>query len=340
MTDVPTHTASVILPPALPRQEAYDLIRAGRISEALEPARALQAAFERGETHDGGMNAVMSVFSCYRPELTHQIALNAETRSGDYLSLLAAGLHHTALVSLKRTMRRGRDIPEANVAGMVAAAEQADIYLSRALTVAAQPSAAYAEQQRTAMTFGQDPWDLYAEGLRRCPGSMLISEALLRALRAEWGGKGDYSGMRAFLTRPEIRDLPSEQLRRLTALELGYEAHHHLHFRDDQGGAERLYRESLALMATVDVLTAMIDAPGTDHALAEEYVRKVLELDPNNDHARARLGARHALRGRSGYGLKLLRDARTWGEPYASDQLNHPYFRVIALGRLVMRLGF
>lgn len=199
---------------------------------------------------------------------------------------------------------------------------------------------AYAEKQRAAMTFGQDPWDLYAEGLKRCLNSMLIREGLLKALRAEWGGEGNFSAMQAFLTRPEIRDLPEEQLCRLTPMELGFEAHHHLHFKDDKDGAYRLYHESRAITPTINVLTAMIDAPGTDHAMAEQYLQQALELNPNNDHARASLGARHALRGRSSYGLKLLREARTWGETYASDLLSDPITCFILLGRMVIRLGF
>ncbi|WP_161883558.1 hypothetical protein [Deinococcus alpinitundrae] len=339
MTNAPSHTSPATLPPVLPRQQAYDLIRSGKINEALEPARALQAAFERGEIDDRGLKIALSVFSSYRPELTAQIVENAETRSGDYLSLLAAGLHYTGLVWLKRTFRLGRDIPEANRTLMVDAAQKADIYLSRALHATAQPSVAYSQKQLTAMTFGQDPWDLYAEGLRRCPNSMLIREGLLLALRAEWGGQGDYSSMRAVLTRPENRDLPAEQQRHLAALELGYEAHHHLHFKDDKDGAYRLYQESLTIMPTIHVLTAMIDAPDTDNAMAEGYLEQVLELDPNNDHARARLGVRHGLRGRSAYGLKLLRDAWTWGDPYASD-VHNTFTHHLMLGRMVFRLGF
>jgi len=41
----------LLLPlPDITRQVAYDLIRAGRIDEAYEPARPAQAAYERGET--------------------------------------------------------------------------------------------------------------------------------------------------------------------------------------------------------------------------------------------------------------------------------------------------
>jgi len=323
MTDTLSAVPSVILPPPLSCQDAFDLIRAGKIGEVLEPARALQAAFERGEVSDSGMTIALGVFSAYRPELTRQIVENAETRGGDYATLGWAGLHYAGLMGLKRTMRRGRDIPEENRAVMADATEKADIYLTRALHSTAQPSVAYAEKQRAAMMFGlgQDPWDLYADGLKRCPGSMLIRDGLLQALRAEWGGKSDYSSMRAFLTRPEIRDLPDAQRRRLQAVELGYEAHHHKHFRDDAETAYRLYRESLEIMPTVNVLNAMIDAPGTSIAQAEDYVRQVLEIDPNNDHARALLGVRHGLHGRSRHGLKLLQGAHTWSEPYATDML-------------------
>jgi hypothetical protein len=284
------------------------------------------------------MRAALSVFSSYRPELTESIVDNAETR-GDYLSLLAAGLHFTALLSLKRTMRRGRDVPEENVPLMVTAAENSEIYLNRALHAISQPSVAYAEKQRTAMTFGQDPWDLYAEGLKRCPGSLLIREALLRALRAEWGGKGDFTAMRAFLTRPEIRDLPEEQLRRLNALELGYEAHHHVAFRQDVETGYRLYRESLAITPTVNALSALISDPAANHASADASFRQVLALDPDNDHARAVLGVRHALRGRSRHGMKLLQAARSWGEPYATDLLENPALRKRLIQRLILRLG-
>jgi hypothetical protein len=285
------------------------------------------------------MRAALSVFSSYRPELTESIVDNAETRGGDYVSLLAAGLHFTALLSLKRTMRRGRDIPEENVKLMVTAAENSEIYLNRALHATSQPSVAYAEKQRTAMTFGQDPWDLYAEGLKRCPGSLLIREALLRALRAEWGGKGDFTAMRAFLTRPEIRELPEEQLRRLNALELGYEAHHHVAFRQDLETGYRLYRESLAITPTVNALSALISDPAANHASADAAFRQVLALDPDNDHARAVLGVRHALQGRSRHGMKLLQAARSWGEPYATDLLENPALRKRLIQRLILRLG-
>ena len=46
--------------------------------------------------------------------------------------------------------------------------------------------------------------------------------------------------------------------------------------------------------------------PGTSTAQAEAYIQQVLELNPNNDHARAVLGFRHEVHGRSSCGLKLL----------------------------------
>jgi hypothetical protein len=133
MTDTFTSTDPVLLPPALSRQKVFELVRAGKLGEALEPARALQAAFERGEIHGGGMTVAMSVFEAYRPELTERIVENAETCSGDYRSTLAAGLHYTALLWVKRTgcLGRNMDIPELNRPLMVDAAEKADIYLSR-----------------------------------------------------------------------------------------------------------------------------------------------------------------------------------------------------------------
>jgi len=142
MTDTLT-AAPVIQPAPLTRQEAFDRIRAGKIHEVLEPARAAQAAFEQGETDDLPVYHAMRVFYFYRPELTQVIVENAETRSSDYLSQLAAGLHYGALVALKRTGRLARDIPQENISGMVGAAEQADIYLTRALHAGAQPSLAY-----------------------------------------------------------------------------------------------------------------------------------------------------------------------------------------------------
>ncbi len=113
-----------------------------------------------------------------------------------------------------------------------------------------------------------------------------------------------------------------------------------MHFKDDKVAGYQLFRESLALMPTVNALSAMIDAPGTTITQAEEYVRQVLELDPDNDHARASLGVRHALHGRSRYGRNLLKEAQRWGEPYASDLLSNMIVRLILLGRLIIRLGF
>ncbi|ULH15528.1 hypothetical protein MF271_16700 [Deinococcus sp. KNUC1210] len=309
----------------------------------LDPVRALQAAFERGDVQDDTVRAALSVFSSYRPELTGAIVRHAETRSGDYVSQLAAGTHYLGLLSLLRTMRLGRDIPQENLAKMVAATEQADIYLRRALHATAQPSLAYAERLNSAMVFGQDTWDVYIEGLQRCPSSMHLRENMLRSLRAEWGGRGDFSAMRAFLKRPEHDSLSEAQRRRLAALELAYEAHHQLHFKNNAALGFALYRQSIALSPTITAYLGMMAAPSDDPAnpLAnvDTYAQLVLDLDPDNDHARARWGAAHAMEGRSWHGLKLLRHARSWGETYAADQLRHPGFRRFAVLRVLFRLG-
>jgi len=192
------------------------------------------------------------------------------------------------------------------------------------------------------MIFGQDPWDVYAEGLKRCLGSIRIRELLLQALRAEWGGKGDFQAMRAFLTRPEIRSLPEAQLKRLTALELTHEAHYQQYFEKDQGEADRLYLESLAVMPTLPALCYMIDRPGTNMAKAEDYARQALELDPSNNSVRTTLGVWHAVHGRSSRGLKLLKETRTWGDPVATDffRFRSPVAQLFVYGRLIIRLGF
>ncbi|ULH17894.1 hypothetical protein MF271_23250 (plasmid) [Deinococcus sp. KNUC1210] len=308
----------------------------------LAPARALQAAFERGEVQENLLSA-LSVFGSYRPELTDAIVRNAETRSNDYVSQLAAGGHYLGLLGLLRTMRLGRDIPQESRARMVTATEQADIYLRRALHTTSQPSLAYALRLNSAMVFGQDTWDVYIEGLRRCPTSLRLREEMLKSLRAEWGGNGDFSAMRAFLRRPEHQSLPEDQQRRLAALELAYEAHHHLHFLNDAARGFSLYRQSIALTPTISAYLGMMEAPSNDPtnplANVDTYAQLVLDMDPDNDHARARWGAAHALSGRSWYGLKVLRHARMWGETYAADQLRQPGFRRYTLFRVLARLG-
>lgn len=334
-TAAPPHA----LPTPMPRAQAFALVQSGRIAEVLGQATVLQAAFERGEVEDALVADALSVFSAYRPELTELVVTRADQFRSEYASQLAAGLHFSALGSKLRTRRLGRDIPQGNLQGMVEALQRATEFLMRAWQLSAQPSLSYSEVQRINTTLGRDPWDTYLEGVGRCPGSMLIREAMLMALRAEWGGRGRFDAMQQFLIRAEHHTLSGAQQQRLVALELAFEAHHVRHFQNDSVRALGLYRSSLEVQPTVPGHAGLVDwEVGLKEA--DEHARKALALNPNNDSVRAMSGALHAQFGRSRYGLQMLLEARRWGDPFASDLVSDQVFMTMVGLRAVRRLGF
>jgi hypothetical protein len=339
MPDTLTSASPSSLATPMPRAEAFKLTRTGRIADVLDQTQTLQAAFERGEIEDTLVARSLSAFSAYRPELTEILTTRADQFRSEYASQLAAGMHFSALGGMLRTNRRGRDIPEGNLNPMVESLERASNYLLRARQLTRQPSLSYSELQRIGTTLGRDPWDTYIEGVQRCPGSMLIRERMLMALRAEWGGKGDFNAMKQFLARPEHQLLSSLQRRRLVALELAYEAHHVEHFQKDPVLALELYRSSLEVQPTTAGHIGLVDR-SVGLREADEHAGKALALNPNEDIVRTLQGLMHAAHGRSRYGLKLLFEARRWGDPAAQDILGNP--AVIAMLRLraVRRLGF